>query len=264
LQLNTNSLSLSRIMRIISFIAAFALATTVVYADVTPRYSGVAEATTLQTRSLRSEAHEARLRLRKPVDSEETSNIEVESNEATTGGNQAPPRRERRNPSNFAPNEEGDSDAATAGGEQQSPRHGERNPVTGQDTRSIQRRGGMTSEMIKKAGMPSFDFANAQALPRGGALRPRKDSLTTNTISNRPRRGAFSIDKPGKGPISTSMIKEIERQSSFGTGPTSKVQQEHVEVADQNNVVRLPYSTNTGIELRHDTSRHTTRYYEFY
>jgi hypothetical protein len=53
--------------------------------------------------------------------------------------------------------------------------------------------------------------------------------LTTNTISNRPRRGAFSIVKPGKGPISTSMIKEIERQSSFGTGPTSKVQQEQID-----------------------------------
>jgi hypothetical protein len=106
-------------MRIISFIAAFAVATTVVYADVTPRHSRVAEATTLQTRSLRGEAHEARLRLRKPVDSEETSKVEYDSDEATAGGNQALPRRERRNPSNFAPNEEGDSDAATAGGEQQ-------------------------------------------------------------------------------------------------------------------------------------------------
>jgi hypothetical protein len=84
-------------MRIISFIAAFTLAT-VVYADVTPISSGVAEATSLQTRSLRGEVHEVRFRPHRPVDSMDISGDESDSNAATS--DQTPTRRKRKNPEN--------------------------------------------------------------------------------------------------------------------------------------------------------------------
>jgi hypothetical protein len=92
-------------MRIISVIAVFTLAT-VVCADVTPSSLGVAEASSLEARSLRGEVRapenefssqrRRRRRRRKPVDRTGTSLTEV-SDEASVGGAQAPVR-ERRNP----------------------------------------------------------------------------------------------------------------------------------------------------------------------
>jgi hypothetical protein len=79
-------------MRIISFIAVFAIAT-VVCADVTPSNSGVVEATSLQTRRLRGEVHEAVVRIPSRRKSMKTSEDGDDSAEAT---NQASPSRERK------------------------------------------------------------------------------------------------------------------------------------------------------------------------
>jgi hypothetical protein len=82
-------------MRIISVIAAFALAT-VVCADVSKSNSGMVEATSLQTRRLRAEVHEARIR--RPFDGVVSSDDESTSAEAlaTKNGDQAPPSRKRK------------------------------------------------------------------------------------------------------------------------------------------------------------------------
>jgi hypothetical protein len=80
-------------MRIISVITVFTLAT-VVYTDATPSNSGVTEASSLQTRRLRGEVHEVRIRRHAPVDG-----IESTSAEATAGGDQAPPIRQKKSTS---------------------------------------------------------------------------------------------------------------------------------------------------------------------
>jgi transposase len=83
-------------MRIISIIAAFALAT-VVCADVITSNSGVADATSLQTRRLRGEVHIGRIR--RPVDGSISSDDESTSAEAPTaagGGDQVSPIRKRK------------------------------------------------------------------------------------------------------------------------------------------------------------------------
>jgi hypothetical protein len=82
-------------MRIISFVAAFTLAT-IVCADVTRSNSGVAKTTSLQTRRLRGEVHEARIRRHTPGQSDFSSNHESTSAEATGGGDLAPPHRVRK------------------------------------------------------------------------------------------------------------------------------------------------------------------------
>jgi polyamine oxidase len=96
-------------MRIISVIAVFTLATGV-GGDVAPSSSGVVEATSLQTRSLRGGAHAheddfsrqllIHRRPRRPVDvgSNENSDPDGNSAGAPVNGNQAPVRREKRNP----------------------------------------------------------------------------------------------------------------------------------------------------------------------
>jgi hypothetical protein len=84
-------------MRIISIIAAFVLPT-FVWANVTPSNSGVTDATSLQTRSLRGEVHEARIRPHTPVDSIVSSDDESTSAKLPAGGDQAPPSRKRKSP----------------------------------------------------------------------------------------------------------------------------------------------------------------------
>jgi hypothetical protein len=100
-------------MRIVSVIAAFAFATAVV-ADVTPSSTGMAEATSLQTRHLRGEVHEVRIRPHKPKDGTVSSKDESTSAEVPAGGDQAPPIRKRKSPSNGeeAPSTENDNGVA--------------------------------------------------------------------------------------------------------------------------------------------------------
>jgi hypothetical protein len=80
-------------MRIISVIAIFALATAVC-ADVTPRNSGMAEATSLQTRSLRGEVHGFRRPRKQP---EQTPGDSADSADPGAVNNYvSPPRREKK------------------------------------------------------------------------------------------------------------------------------------------------------------------------
>jgi hypothetical protein len=80
-------------MRTIYVIAAFAFAT-VVCADVAPSNSGMTEVISLQSRILRGEVHESRIRRHIPVDI--TSGNDGTSALATAGGDQAPPSRKRK------------------------------------------------------------------------------------------------------------------------------------------------------------------------
>jgi hypothetical protein len=86
----------------ISLIGIFAL-TTVAYAEVTPTNSGVPEAISLPTRSLRGEVHGNRFRPRRPMD-----NMDILLNGGTSdeehGGDrdQAPPSRKRKSPGSDA------------------------------------------------------------------------------------------------------------------------------------------------------------------
>jgi hypothetical protein len=85
-------------MRIISFIAAFTFAL-VVCVDGTPTNPGVAEATSLQTRHLRGEAYQVRIRPYTPLDSTISSKDDSTSAEAPAGGGQAPPIRQKKSTS---------------------------------------------------------------------------------------------------------------------------------------------------------------------
>jgi hypothetical protein len=85
-------------MRITPLIAAFVLLN-VVCADVTPSISGLTEVTSLQSRRLRSELHEARFRPPKPMDNMDTSEDVSNSAKISPGGDQSPPIRKRKSTS---------------------------------------------------------------------------------------------------------------------------------------------------------------------
>jgi hypothetical protein len=84
-------------MRRISIIAAFVL-TSIVCTEATPSITGLPEAISFQTRSLRGEVHETRLRRRGPVDGMNNAVNAGTSVEALSDGvDQATPSRKRKN-----------------------------------------------------------------------------------------------------------------------------------------------------------------------
>jgi hypothetical protein len=106
-------------MRLNSLIAAFVLAT-VAYGDVTPSKSGVVEPTSILTRNLRGEVHEAFNRRPRPVFGTVSSNDESTSADAPAAANgyQTPTRKRKIDEAELLLNFATSNNGATVGRQQ--------------------------------------------------------------------------------------------------------------------------------------------------
>jgi hypothetical protein len=131
-----------------------------------------------------------------------TSADDGTSAEATAGGDIAPPTRERKKP---------------LSGEEEA----------GRGAFSIQNpgKGSMTNSNIKEMGVQSSMIAERRPKRTSPFSMFGNNAGTSGTAGGEQapaRRGAFSIQNPGKGPMTDSTIKEMELQSSMIAGSRPK------------------------------------------